>query len=246
MEEEDLIPELRNMVVYIKKQPHIHHFLVVSIHPVHLSGKSVNNTMVNKTYLRKMELYLEYLREKDYQKILLLLDKHTQIKWFLDHYDKIYVDIGEKNYFQLLRDTLVYVDQHYPFRDYYPDLIHRGNDPRQMMNPGEMKKFNKLPDEFVVYRGINSTKKVSRKNLGEFMGNSWSLDREISIWFGKVYSQKFRDSKYTILLKYEVRKQEVISYFTDRREEEIFLDHENIDIDRISVEYIPEDYKVKV
>jgi hypothetical protein len=244
-EEEFLHPDLTDYLCFVNNNYYVKHFLISYKHPVYLD-KSVSNSQVNETYLHKRKLYQEYLINKEYKNILVLLDKDKQMDWFIDNYIDIYEDLGETEYYGLLRDTLVYVDEHYLYREFYSELINIGNDPRFMMSENEMRMFNELPDEFVVYRGINSNKKINKINIKELLGNSWSLEREVSIWFGKVYSNKFRKSKYTILLKYELNKREIISYFTDRKEEEIFLDYEIIDIDRLSVEYIPNDYEVKV
>jgi hypothetical protein len=244
--EEFLHPDLTDYLCFVNNNYYVIHFLISYKYPVYPDDKSESNSQVNETYLHKSKLYKEYLINKDYKNIQVLLDKEKQMDWFIDNYIDIYEDLGETEYYRLLRETLVYVDEHYLYREFYSELINIGNDPRLMMSENEMRMFNELPDEFVVYRGINSNKKISKINLKELLGNSWSLDREVSIWFGKVYSNKFRKSKFTILLKYLLTKREIISYFIDRNEEEIFLDYDTIDIDKVSVEYIPKDYELKL
>lgn len=190
--------------------------------------------------------YKECKKNKNYNLFVVSLDKECYITWFLKDYRKIYKDLGDEKYYKLLREILVHVDNHDPYRKHYTKLISIGSDPLHMMSTEERKKFNDLPQKFVVYRGTSSDILVTDKNLKKLFGNSWSIDREISIWFSLKHSPKFRGSEYIILLSYELEKSEIVSYFTERDENEIFLDYSKIDVDRVTYEYIPKDYKCKV
>ena len=246
IEEELLNDELKEFVTYINGEPHIRHFLCWSYYPVNLLGKSVSNTMSNQSFTTKKKYYEVYFKKKKYNDILTLLDKHTQIEWFIEHYKIVYSDIGDKKYYKMLKEILVYIDNHDPYRKHYSDLISIGNDSTQMMTSNEKKRYNKLPQKLTIYRGTSSHKKITKSNVNELYGNSWSIDREISIWFGMNHSPKFRGSKYIILLTYELDKSEVVSYFTERGENEIFIDYTKIDLSRITIEEIPKKYICKV
>jgi hypothetical protein len=243
---EELLPELFKFLVKNGDENYIRHFLFWTYFPVDPLRKCENNTMVNNQYKSTMKMYETYLKEKDYSGIFVLLDKETRMGWFIKNYKKIYKDVGEEIYFKLLRENLVYVDNHDTVRKHYSKLICLGKDHLLMMSKKERKQFDKLPENLTIYRGTSSDKEVTPSNIRKLLGNSWSLDKEISIWFTVNHSPKFRGSKYLILLTYKLKKSEVISYFTDRNENEIFLDYTKIDLDRITYEYIPKDYKVKV
>jgi hypothetical protein len=81
--------------------------------------------------------------------------------------------------------------------------------------------------------------------------NSWSLDREISVWFSFNYSDFPGESIHYIILCYEVYKSEVVSFFLGRgglgeykvKEREVFLDYTIIDLERVSFEEIDYDEK---
>lgn len=246
VEGEELHPDLFDFIDYVNGEPHVRHFLIWSYEPVDPDGISFSNTLVNQSFIGKRKLYEKYLKKKQYNNIITLLDKHTQIEWFLQHFRMVYNDLGEKRYYKFLRNILVYIDNHDPYRKHYSDLIQIGEDPTLMMSSLEKRQFKKLPDELKIYRGTSSDKKITKRNVKPLFGNSWSIDREISIWFSMKHSPKYRGSKYIILLTYTLPKSEVISYFTDRGENEIFLDYTTIDIDRITIEEIPKNYKLKV
>lgn len=247
MKDEFLLDELKHYIYYIEGRPYVQHFLVGECYEVNINGKSKNNYLTNNQYLGKNELYEEYYYNGEFEEVLTLLDKHKRMGWFIQNHEEIYENsINEDLYYQLLRENLVYVDNHGSYRKEYPNLINIGSNPHLMMFEDERKKFDKLPNEFVVYRGVSSNKKITKRNVQDLLGNSWSLDREISIWFSINHSSRHLKSKYLFLLTYQVSKTEVLSYFTDRNEEEIFLDHTRIDINKISFEEIPKNYQLKV
>jgi hypothetical protein len=243
---EQLLPELYQFLANIEGEPYVRHYLCWSITPVNPFEESEQNHLANILYIFNKKMYERYLEEKDYDSILVHLDKQTKMGWFIKNYKKIYRDVGDEKYYKILRQILIYVDNHDHVRKHYSKLISRGNDHLQMMSKKERNQFDKLPKKLTIFRGTSSNKFVTPSNIKKLFGNSWSLDREIPIWFSIKHSPKIRGSKYIILLTYKLKKSEVISYFTQRGENEIFLDYTNIDLKRISYEYIPEDYKLKV
>lgn len=244
--EEFLLPVLFLHLCEIGGETHVRHFLVSSYYPVDPFSLSQSNSIVNQTFLSKKKIYDNYLKKKKYNDIFHLLDKHNRMEWFIDKYKLLYKDLGEKKYYKLLRENLVFVDNHDPYRKHYSKLIQIGKDPTLMMSSQEKKQFNKLPEQLKIFRGTSSDKKITKRNVRSLLGNSWSIDREISIWFSLKHSPKFRGSKYIILLTYTLPKSEVVSYFTDRNENEIFLDYTTIELDRITIEEIPKNYRLTV
>lgn len=246
LEEQELDRELFPYLISFGDEDHIRHPIVWSQFPVSRYGKSGWNTLVNLQYKDLKDLIEKDLKKKDYDSVFIHLNKETRMNWFIINYKRIYTDVGEEKYYTLLRENLTYVDNHDWVRKHYSKMISYGKDHLLMMSKKERKQFDKLPNKLIIYRGTSSDKKITSSNLKKLLGNSWSLDREISIWFTLKHSPKFRGSKYLILLTYELEKNEVISYFTERNENEIFLDYTKIDLSRVKYEYIPKDYKLKI
>jgi hypothetical protein len=169
------------------------------------------------------------MEEKDYDSLMIWLDKQTRMWWFIHNYKKVYKDLGEEKYFKMFRENLTYVDNHDNVRKYYSKMISIGSNPQLMMSKKEKKQFENLPETFIIYRGTSSNTKPSSSIIKKLLGNSWTNDKKISEWFSKNHSPKFRGSKYIVILNYKVKKSEIISYFTERKEKEIFLDYTKID-----------------
>lgn len=238
LKKEQLLPELYRFLETHGKDTYVRHILSWSHFPVNLFKKSENNTIVNQGYLEKKKMYDEYMNKKKYESILVLLDKQTRMWWFIQYYKKIYKDLGEEKYYKMLGENLTYVDNHDQVRKYYSKMISIGSNPHLMMSKKERKQFEKLPNTFTIYRGTSSNKKPSSSNIKKLLGNSWTNDKKISEWFSKNHSPKYRGSKYIIILSYNVKKSEVISYFTDRKESEVFLDYTKIDLSLVNWEIL--------
>jgi hypothetical protein len=86
-----------------------------------------------------------------------------------------------------------------------------------MMDRGERKAWDALPDEFTVYRG------QQRKND---VGISWSLSRERASWFATNYRPRFTDKWRKgpgVLLVATVEKSDALAYLNSRDEEEVLI-----------------------
>lgn len=88
-----------------------------------------------------------------------------------------------------------------------------------LMNEYDYKKYMELPNEIIVYRGVD-TKRASK-------GLSWTLDRNVAIWF----SNRFKsNSSKGIVLKANVTKDKCLAYFNERNEREIVVDTRKLEI----------------
>jgi hypothetical protein len=183
-------------------------------------------------------LKLKYEQEKDFDSMFLLMDSHDRLPWLIQNYNTLYTDCDEETYYRLVGESLVLTDNQELYRIYYPYMVHRGNNPHHMMNPQEKKEFEQLPDTLIIYRGVSSDTPVTTENVNRLIGNSWTLKREVSEWFSKNHSKKYTGEKYTYVLKYEIPKTDVWSYFTERNEDEIFLDSSKIDPSRVIIERV--------
>jgi hypothetical protein len=87
-----------------------------------------------------------------------------------------------------------------------------GDEARAMMNEEELAEFQQLPMEFTVYRG--TTRNEETEETGAL---SWTLDRDIAVWFSKRFSKAGK------VLERKVRKEDVVALITRRSEKEIIL-----------------------
>jgi hypothetical protein len=235
---EFLHPDLLKSVGISGGMFYVRHLIIWSSFPVTPYEKSVNNSIVNLHYLGIKDRYEKNMKEKDYSGVMVILDKQIRMGWFIKHYKKLYKDLGEEKYFKLLRENLTYVDIHDRVRKHYNKIISIGSNPSLMMSKKEMRQFEKLPNTFVIYRGTSSDKKPSQSNVKNLLGNSWTNDKKISEWFSHNHSPKSGHSKYLIILEYQVKKSEIISYFTERNEKEIFMDYTKMDSSKVTWSFL--------
>ena len=121
---EFLIEELHKSIVEVGSNLYIDHFLCQDyFFDIDPFGETTNNAFINMQYKIKMTLYRKYLKEKDYDSILNILDKQKKMEWFIKNHKKIYINIGNTKYFKMFSWILTYVDHHYPFRKKYSKII---------------------------------------------------------------------------------------------------------------------------
>ena len=154
-----------------------------------------------------------------------------------------YKSSGDKKFYEIFSWLLTYVDHHYPYRKKYSEIIKMGKNPRQMMSEEEKKHFLKFPNKCKIYRGVcydSKLKQIEEKDRELLIGNSWTLDYEQACWFAKNHAPKYYpNSKYKkFILSYEINKKDIIAYFKDRNEEEIFVDYKKIRLDKIVINSI--------
>lgn len=78
-----------------------------------------------------------------------------------------------------------------------------------LMTAKEKKKLKELPNELIVYRGLQHGAKVRAL--------SWTLSKEVAIWFAKRFDRK------GTLYQGKIKKKDIFAYFIGRGEEEIVL-----------------------
>ena len=80
-----------------------------------------------------------------------------------------------------------------------------------LMNEEDLEIYNNLPEEIVVYRGIN--------DYGSVEALSWTLDKKQAEWFANRFA-KF--GKYGTVYQANIKKEYVLAYFSS--EEEAVID----------------------
>lgn len=135
----------------------------------------------------------------------------------------------EKAYYQFLKDA--WVQSEFPMSGFYDyeDLLNMFllYDPQSMMDKDELSFYNQLPNELTIWRGVMVEKELDKENIGF----SFTLDKERAEWFAKRFAQ---DSKGTpILIEAKVKKEEILSVFLIRSEEEILVSPDSVKIIKI-------------
>lgn len=82
-----------------------------------------------------------------------------------------------------------------------------------LMNRGEQKKFNKLPERVTIYRGVYNP---DYKN-----GFSWTIDKRIANWFANRY-----EDEQSYVYECIVDKKDILCYLDIRNEKEVIIDPE--------------------
>ena len=104
-----------------------------------------------------------------------------------------------------------------------------------MMDADEKTFFDQLPNELKIYRGVYLNKKDDKY---DFLGSSWTLDYEKAKWFAE--RRGFRENEYPLVYSLNVNKEDVLSYFNRRNENEILIDYTKIDLDELEFIYTNE------
>ena len=238
---EFLNEDLQNSIIEYKGRLYINHLLCQNFYKeIEPFAETSNNACVNFQYLTTLKLYRKYLKLKDYDGVLNILEKQKKMEWFLKNYKKVYQNIGNKKFYEMFSWLLTYVDHHYPYRKKYSEIIKIGKNPRLMMSKEEKKHFLKLSNKCKIYRGIcydSKLKQIEEKDRELLIGNSWTLDYEQACWFAKNHATKYYpNSKYKkYILSYDIDKKDIIAYFKDRKEEEVFINFKSINLKKIMI-----------
>ncbi|RMZ50070.1 hypothetical protein EB822_10355 [Flavobacteriaceae bacterium PRS1] len=85
------------------------------------------------------------------------------------------------------------------------------------MSKKELKYLKELPPVITIYRGMTEEELLS----GQF-GISWSLKKNVAIFFAETYSRNSSTHKLKkVIHKITINKSKVIAYFNGRKEFEI-------------------------
>jgi len=205
--------------------------------------ESWRNAFLNLKYRENRKPYTSYLRKKDYHSALVPLTKKHKMPWFIKFHQKIFTQYGESKYYELLGEMLTYVDHHKPFRTAYQKLLTMGSNTISMMSPKEQRLFSLLPDSFIIYRGVCVKKPITtitEKDRNVLVGHSWTLKKKIASRFATYHGPKFTPQPYTrAILSYHIQKRDTIAYFIGRKEHEIFIDPQKIDLSKIKIQVLP-------
>jgi hypothetical protein len=187
-------------------------FQIEDVHEINLIYENIKNHHMTIDYFEK----------------LWNLKRGFKLDWFQNVSQEVMEFRGEEYYYKLLGDVLVDIEFFHDAKYDILDLLRFGINPRLMMNEVENLSFDNLPDSLTIYRGFSI--KDDKLDIEDFVSLSWTLDYNKAVWF----SDRHCGLK-QIILKCEIKKDEVLSYFTRRKESEIIVDFEILENNRIEI-----------
>jgi len=172
----------------------------------------------------KQDLLDKAINEQDWDEVYMLLSKPYRLSWLEENYDLI---TDEKAYYEFLKDA--YIDSEFPMSGFYEyedllKLFWHYDQPHLMMDSDELSFYNSLPDELTIWRGIRVEEQLDEDNVGF----SFTLDKEKAEWFAKRFSQDGRGTP--MLIEAKVDKDDILSVFLNRGEEEVLVSPDNIQV----------------
>lgn len=180
---------------------------------------------INKEYKELKENKTNF----DYDDHIWSLKRGQKLNYFYENADDIFEFKGENYYYNILGDVLTDIENPKDESNTIIELIQYGNQYLEMMNKEEKTKFNELPDELVVYRGVRWNLEEI-EDVNDLISYSWTINYDTALWFAQTGSKEK-----SVVFKYTTEKDSVLSYFTRRKESEILLNFEDIDIDEVEI-----------
>jgi hypothetical protein len=193
---------------------------------------SGENGRLNQAYRYKANEYKTCLKQGDFEEIMFLIEGPWKIKWVYENKELILAKLGPKGFYEIVADAYTDIENACQFKNETLELFYFGNHPQLMMVDDDLTEYQKLPNEFKVYRGV--CLKKSNKEY-DFLGCSWTLNFETAKWFSE--RRGFDSESYPLVFGLNIRKEDVLSYFSQREEEEILIDHTKIDVLKIDLIY---------
>lgn len=177
--------------------------------------------LANDELRHKREQLARYREARNWEGCVLIHQRPYRYDAFL----QIASDLTDEEYWRVLR--YVWVDTENPhewddIRDLFFDEQRR--DTRALfMTDEERAQLAAMGDEITVYRGFCMP--------GAEEGWSWTIDRERAEWFARRFAHRGEAQ----LAIGTIRKADVVAYLTDRGEDEIVADPDDVVVTRIEV-----------
>jgi hypothetical protein len=199
---EDLDPELEAHFNKSHGFPCIQHPLVYS-----MMHSPQMNAVVNYQLKHKKEAVEKAKKEKNWNSYVFLHERAYRVNAL----SGIVQFIKTKQYWELLASVWVDSENIFQNEELWNKLLCVSL-PGTMMNKGEAKKLDHMPDEFEIYRGYS----ISNR----WKGLSWTIKKDKALWF----ATRFKRPNETAKLAYgTIKKEDVIAYLESRQESEIVV-----------------------
>lgn len=146
--------------------------------------------------------------------LLIMCSSFDRFQTFL----KIKDELNDIDYWRTLADAYTGSDNLYHLKEEVKEAFLEDRSEREyLMNKKELKVYNSLPENVIIYRGMTTDELES----GDF-GVSWTLSRERAEFFAFKYGRNYStEIKPKVVHQLEVKKVEILSYFNERNEQEV-------------------------
>ena len=200
---EDLLPELKSSIIdgglYNRKS--IQHPLLIGDIGI------IPNSDYNKQLIRKQERLKEFENDKNFESYLFLIEKPFRVKSFSELVKQNKIKRLSKKYWKILSFLWTDSENIFQNKELWDDLLKDKTNSHYFMSKKDLKFFNSLENEFMVYRGYTHWEN----------GYSYSLDKERAVFFANRFGQ---NGKVKEML---VKKEDVFAYTNSRQENEIVI-----------------------
>ena len=173
----------------------VHHPLLVSFFPEGMEDS------LNEAYAFKRKRVEEALAEKNYRNFVFTYERAYRVDAFMDIADRL----TQQEHWSLFSDVWTDSENIHESMETWLELLYGfQDDPQLMMGEEDRQHYDALPDEFTIYRGgVDDT------------GLSWTLDRELALWFANRFKKDHE------VFERKIQKKEALAYLSDRSEQEI-------------------------
>ena len=134
-----------------------------------------------------------------------------------EFFKRIYKYLSPKDYSEFLSEMWCIVE----FPNNCPDIkpsefvsFFKKANPEFLMEQDEFKKFQELPDEVTIYRGI--------QNKSTIKALSWTTNKGVAKWFANRFEQK------GTIYQANIKREDILAYFDRRNEKEVVIDFSKI------------------
>lgn len=229
---EKLCKGLTKSIVNYGDITYVKNMFVNTIYTSNPKVYSSENGRLNQAFRYKVNEYEACIKQGEYEEILYLIERPWRVKWVYENRESIKTKLGVEAFYEIVSEAYNDTENACQLKDETLELFYYGNQPQLMMDSDEQEEFQKLPTVLRVYRGVCLSQSDDEF---DFVGSSWTLDYEKAKWFAE--RRGFRENEYPLVYSLNVNKEDVLSYFTRRDEDEILVDYTKIDLNELELIY---------
>ena len=200
---EELLPELKASIIDggLFNRKSIQHPLVIG------DIGMMPNSYYNNQLKRKQERLKEFENNNEFESYLFLIEKPFRLIFFSELVKQNKIKKLSKKYWKILSSLWTGSENIFQNKDLWNDLLKDKTNANYFMSKSDLKFFNSLENEFIVYRRYSQWEN----------GYSYTLDKEKAVWFSERFGQN------GIVKERWVRKEDVFAFTNSRDEKEIIL-----------------------
>lgn len=194
-----LHPDLQASMTVTEFGSMVHHPFVISPY----IDPDFDDDILNGLYAHNKKQAAEALENGQYGLYVFTHERPYRV----DAFSEIAELLDKKEHWSLFSEVWTDSENIYENRYQWHDLLTGWHDdPQLMMDEEDRQYYDKLPDEFTIYRGgVDDT------------GLSWTLDREIAAWFAKRFKEDHS------VFEKRIQKKDALAYLSGRSEHEIIF-----------------------